>query len=325
MKVGILGGGGCFALNFARHLSNIGVDHFGIGRSRKKEPAFWCVTHNYNYHQAHLGTQLQATLGILDTERPDVIVNYAAQGEGAASFADNAPDFFQTNCVALSKLVCELRKRSYLRRFVHIGSSEVYGASPRGDLPSIESDPLFPSSPYSASKAAFDWYLETMWRTARFPMNIVRPSNCYVEGQQLYRIIPKTFVTIANGETLDLHGGGKSEKSYLHADDLSAAVALIIDQAPMGEIFNVGPSKPISICNLVKRICDVAGVDFNKHVREAPDRVGQDRKYWLDSSKLRELGWSPRVPLIDGLQRMKGWVDSHPKICAMPSTYRHRP
>ena len=84
MKVGILGGGGCFALNFANYLHAIGVDHFGIGRSKPKPEPFWLVQHHYRYHAIHLVSGLPATLAVLDTERPDVIVQFAAQGEGAA-------------------------------------------------------------------------------------------------------------------------------------------------------------------------------------------------------------------------------------------------
>jgi len=179
---------------------------------------------------------------VLDEEKPEVVVNYAAQGEGAASFGDNAADYFSTNCVGLIRLCVVLSRRPYMERFVQIGSSEVYG-SPKE--PARESGPLFPTSPYSVSKAAFDQYLESMWRTAKFPMNIVRPSNCYTEGQQLYRIIPKTIVTALKKEKLPLHGGGMALKSYMHADDLSDAVLRIIRKAPLGEIYNVGPQQPI--------------------------------------------------------------------------------
>jgi dTDP-glucose 4,6-dehydratase len=146
----------------------------GIGRSGPKPAPFWLTPPKYRYHALHLVTQLEQIMTVLDIERPEVIVNYAAQGEGAASFGDNAPDFFMTNCVALSRLVLELNKRSYLRRFVQIGSSEVYGTNQNG---AKETDPLDETSPYGISKGAFDKYLQVMWRISKFPMNIVRPTN----------------------------------------------------------------------------------------------------------------------------------------------------
>lgn len=321
MKVGILGGGGCFALNFARYLDANGIDHFGIGRSGPKEPAFWLKPGGYRFHALHLVTQLAATMAVLDTERPDVIVQFAAQGEGAASFAGNAPDFFTTNTVALSKLVLELQQRPYLKRFVHIGSSEVYGSP---ETPAKETDPLRPTSPYSISKAAFDQYLESMWRTAKFPMNIVRPSNCYTEGQQLYRVIPKTIICALTGQRLSLHGGGRAQKSYLHATDLSRALLTVIRDAPFGTIYNVGPDEPIDIRHLVKAVGLTCGVRFVDLVEEVEDRVGQDAKYHLDMTAIKALGWHQQIDIGRGLNAMVNWVKSYPELLKMDTTYRHR-
>lgn len=321
MKVGLLGAGGCFALNFAKHLKSAGIEHFGIGRSPVKAPAFWQVHPDFRYQQAHLVSQLPQILRALDIERPDVIVNFAAQGEGAASFADNAPDFFQTNCVALSRLVCELRKRDWLQMFVQIGSSEVYGSV---DHPALESDPCWPGSPYGLSKAAFDQYLMLMWKTWKFPAVVVRPSNCYVEGQQLHRIIPKTLIAAMAGRPLELHGGGKAEKSYLYAGDLSRALMQILKHRPLGEIFNVGPDEPVTIKHVVEACCTVVGADFDKIVKVVPDRTGQDSRYWLDSTKIKNLGWKEGCGLFNGLQLMYLWVKNHPELLTEDSTYRHR-
>lgn len=321
MKVGILGGGGCFALNFARYLDANGIDHFGIGRSGPKAPPFWLKSEAYRFHALHLVTQLPATMAVLDTERPDVVVQFAAQGEGAASFGDNAPDFFTTNTVGLTRLVLELQQRSYLRRFVQIGSSEVYGSP---ETPAKETDPLRPTSPYSISKAAFDQYLDSVWRTSKFPMNIVRPSNCYTEGQQLYRVIPKTIICALKGEKLQLHGGGRAQKSYLHATDLSRALLTVIRDAPFGTTYNVGPDEPISIRDLVARIASACDVPFASLVTDVPDRVGQDAKYHLDMSAIKALGWHQQIDLERGLAAMVRWVKDYPELLKADTTYRHR-
>lgn len=321
MKVAILGGGGCFALNFARLCHERGIDHFGIGRSGPKAAPFWLVEHHYRFQPLHLVDQLAATMAVLDTEKPDVIVNFAAQGEGAASFADNAPDFFMTNAVALVRLVLELQKRSYLRRFVQIGSSEVYGSPER---PAKETDCLRPTSPYSVSKAAFDQYLDSMWRTARFPMNIIRPSNCYTEGQQLYRVIPKTIICALTNQKLQLHGGGKAMKSYLHASDLSRAILLVLETAPFGTTYNVGPDEPVAIREVVARVAAACGLALEQLATDAPDRVGQDAKYHLECSAMKALGWSRTVSLGDGIDGMVRWVKKYPELLTMDTTYRHR-
>lgn len=320
MKIAILGAGGCFALNFARYLHDKGIDSFGIGRSRKENP-FWLAPPSFNYHTLHLVTQLQAIMAVLDTERPDVVVNYAAQGEGAASFGENAPDFFMTNTVALSRLALELEKRPYVRRFVQIGSSEVYGSPV---MPALEADPLRPTSPYSVSKAAFDQYLESMWRNRKFQMNIIRPSNCYTEGQQLYRVIPKTIVSALKGVKLQLHGGGRAQKSYLHATDLSRAVLTVIQEAPLGTIYNVGPDEPISIRELVRHVARALGSSLEDIAVDVPDRVGQDAKYHLCMDAIKAFGWRQEIGLTSGIAGMVAWVKQYPELLCMDTTYRHR-
>lgn len=320
MRIGVLGAGGCFAQDFTRYVHSLGIDTFGIGRSRKDRP-FWLVHNGYRYHVLHLGKDLHKVMTVLDIERPDVIVNYAAQGEGAASFGDNAPDFFRTNCVALLELQRELSKRSYLRRFVHIGSSEVYGSP---DEPATEKTAIKATSPYAWSKVAFDGCLESFWRTEKFPMNIVRPSNCYVEGQQLHRIIPKAILCALKGEKLPLHGGGRAVKSYLHARDLSRAVMRVIADAPFGTTYNVGPDHPIAIREVVALIAGQCGIPFDRLVEDVSERVGQDAKYHLDSSAIKALGWRQEIMLGEGIERMIAWVRAFPELLTLDTRYIHK-
>ena len=320
IRVALLGGGNCYALNLAAYLHSIDIDHFGIGRSARKADAFW-VQHHYHYRQAHLVSQLPAVMAMLDTERPDVIVNFAAQGEGQGSFDDKADLFYQTNTLALVRLVEQLRYRDYLRRFIQIGTSELYGSV---ETPSKESDALRPSSPYAVSKSAFDQHLQIMGMVHKFPFNIVRPSNAYCRGQQLHRIIPKAIITALRGEKLPLHGGGRAEKSYIHADDLSRAIMLIAEKAPAGEIYNCGPAMPTSIASVVAMCADACGVAFDDLVDVVSDRTGQDGRYWLDSSKLHAMGWIPLVALADGIKDMVRWVHGNPEILQMPTTWEVR-
>ena len=320
-KTLVLGAGGGFAQSFIRRCATEGIEVFGIGRSVKETP-FWNVPKDFRYWVLHLVHQLPEVFKIIDVVQPEVIVNFAAQGEGAASFGQNAPDFFQTNTVALSRLVLGIAERqAYVKRFVQIGSSEVYGSVRE---PATEKTPLNPTSPYSISKAAFDQYLDIMWKHTNFPMNIVRPSNCYVEGQQLYRIIPKTIVTALKKEKLPLHGGGMAEKSYLHADDLSDAIIRILSKGKVGETYNVGPDSPIAIRAVVSLICKIMGVPWDELVDEVGDRIGQDSRYHLNCDKVKDLGWTHEIKLWQGLHRMVGWVQTYPELLTMPTTYSHR-
>lgn len=312
MKICILGGGGCFGLHFARHALINGHEVIGMGRSALKSEAFTLGIDRmgYRYFQYSVGPDTEFIMEVLDAEKPELIVNFAAQGEGAASFkpANRWKYFFRTNCESLVDLVAHLSERSWMRRFIQIGTSELYGPC---DSAMSENSPLLPTSPYAVSKGAFDMHLLAINRVLGFPMSIIRPSNCYAPGQQLHRIIPKALLCAITGVKLPLHGGGIAEKSYLHADDLSRAILLVDEKTSIGEIYNVGSDQPVSIKRLVEICADVAGIGFDDLVEMTGERTGQDSRYWLDSSKIKALGWKPEVDLEAGLSDMYRWVCAH--------------
>ena len=321
MKIAILGGGSCFGLNFARLLAAEGIEHFGIGRTLKPAP-FWLAPKNYSFYEMHLVDELPKVMMLLDALKPDVILNIAAQGEGAASFGANAADFYRTNTWGLIRLTGELSLRDYVQRFIQIGTSEIYGSV---EKPSKETDPVYPNSPYAISKWAFDRHLEVMFKIHKFPMNIIRPSNCITEGQQLYRIVPKAAVHAFAKKKLPLHGGGKAQKSYLHATDLSRAILAVLNKGHLGKVYNCGPAGPISIRAVVNHVVEACGVSWEELVEETEDRVGQDGKYWLDSSELaKDTGWTQTVGLPRGIESVVRWVKDWPELLHYPTTYEHR-
>lgn len=311
MKIAVLGAGGVFGQNFADHAQRLGDRVMGIGRSPKK-PKCFSLGVTFSYKPYHLVFELDYILKEIAYFKPDVIVNFAAQGEGAASWGSDNWRFFDTNCTALIKLVnaidCD---------FIQIGSSEVYGSV---DHPVNEQALTNPTSPYSVSKLAFDQYLIAMHQTKGLPMNIIRPSNCYAPGQQLHRIIPKTILYALTNRKLALHGGGKARKSYLHADDLSRAIQTVVSDGRMGEVYNVGPDEPTAIREVVARCLRATGASWDL-VEEAPERMGQDGCYWLDSSKIKALGWQQSIDWDEGLKGMVDWVKSYPELTELSTEY----
>ena len=305
----ILGGGGSFGIHTALYL----LDHaeprkvLGIGRNPlRPEPFSLGIDRRkgFAYHALHITYELDALLELLDRERPQVIVNYAAQGEGAVSWKKSWR-FFETNAMALARLSEELMSRDYLERFIQIGTSELYGAV---DFPAKETTPIQPTSPYAASKAAFDMHLISIHRVLKFPMNIIRPSNAYCPGQLLHRVIPKAVVCGLTGQRLPLHGGGRAEKSYIHARDLARAIHLVAEQAPLGAVYNAGPREPTSIRRVVELTAQALGMPFDDLCEVTADRLGQDSRYWLDSSAIkRDVGWEPTIGWEEGLGEMVTW------------------
>jgi dTDP-glucose 4,6-dehydratase len=305
----LLGGGGVFAVNFAKYLLEHGNPGkvICVGRNPPAAPPFTLEVGDgdsrYRYEQIHIVFEQDRLFELFDAERPAVIVNFAALAY--ATSWDKAHRYYETNVVALAKMCEELMKRDYLERFIQIGTSELYGSV---DRPATEDAPLCPTSPYAVSKMAGDLHLETLWRVRGFPMNIIRPSNAYGPGQLLYRVLPRAVYCGLKGRKLPLEGGGAVRKSYIHAWDLARAIHLIAERAPFGRTYNAGPAEPVPIRHLVELVAEELGVPFDELCAITGGRIGEDSQYWLDSTRIREeLGWEPVIGLREGVRDMIAW------------------
>ncbi|HIA13643.1 MAG TPA: NAD-dependent epimerase/dehydratase family protein [Nitrospirales bacterium] len=305
----ILGGNGVFGVHTAAYLLKNANPRkvICVGRNGEKLPAYTLDVgrgdSRYAYHQIHIVYEQDRLFELFDVEKPEVIINFAALAHGA-SWAKSWR-FYDTNVTALAKIVEGLLSREYLERWIQVGSSELYGAV---DSPATEETALKPSSPYGISKMAGDLHLVSMFDVRKFPMNIIRPSNGYGEGQQLYRVVPAAVVFGLTGQKLPLQGGGTARKSYLHAYDIASAIHLIAEKASLGKIYNVGPPDPISIRDLVAHVADALGMPFDNLCKMTPGRAGEDAQYWLDSSAIKQdLGWKPEISLEKGVKDMVNW------------------
>ncbi len=321
----ILGGNGSFGVHTAFYLLNHAEPKkvICVGRNPEKSEPFTLNLgrgdSRYAYHQIHLVHEQDRLFELFDAEKPEVIISYAAQGEGAVSWKKSWR-FFETNCVALVKMSEDLMKRDYLERFIQIGTSELYGSV---DFAATETTPLQPTSPYAASKAAFDLYLLSVARVLKFRMNIIRPSNAYCPGQLLHRVIPRAVLCGLTGQKLPLQGGGRARKSYIHARDLARAIHLVSEKAPLGTVYNAGPPLPISIRDLVAKTADALNMPFEQLCEITDDRLGQDGQYWLDSSAIkRDVGWEAQISLEEGLKEMVDWGRKYlDQIRHVPTNY----
>lgn len=329
-RIAIIGSNSFSGASFARHCLAQGFEV--LGASRSEEPASCFLPYrwlpavrrkSFRFVRADLNHDLDALMAALDDFQPDYVVNFAAQGMVAQSWQQPA-HWYQTNVVANVLFHDRLRRASWLKKYVHVGTPEVYGST-SGVI--TEDAPFNPSTPYAASRAACDLHLRTFFNQYHFPVTWTRAANVYGPGQQLYRIIPRTILSIKLGQKLQLHGGGHSVRSFIHIDDVAAATLAIARQAPAGECYHLSTPRFISIRDLVEMICRLMEADFHQIAEVTDDRPGKDAAYTLDSRKARQgLGWSDSIALEEGVRATIAWVEAHlEEIRRQPFDYIHKP
>lgn len=312
-KVAVIGSNSFSGADFIDLLLEEGeYEVLGISRSPEKSELFLPYKqHNSNafqFKQLDLNKDSDLTVEALDSFAPDYIVNFAAQSEVAPSW-EYPEHWFETNVVALSKLLKQLRKRNYFKRYVHISSPEVYGAC-SGTV--TETAALNPTTPYAASKAAADLMLFTLVKNFDFPLVMIRSTNVYGPHQQLWKIIPRSVIKIKLGEKIQLHGGGNAVKSYIHIRDISHGELDAMLKGKPGNIYHLSPDDGVSVRSVVQSICDLMGCKLQDAAVDVEERQGQDAAYVIDSTKARtEFGWSPKISIQQGLAQVVQWVERY--------------
>lgn len=297
----------------------------GVSRSPEKHPVFLPYKGRedgrFSFHQLDMVGQQDALIRLLDETRPDCIINFAALNEVAPS-NDHPADYFLTNCVALAGMCDALRRRDYLRQYIHISSPEVYGSCPH---PLLESAGMDPSTPYAASKGGADLLLHSLWKTFNFPVTCVRSTNYYGWGQQLHKLIPRTIIRIKQGSRLQLHGGGKAIKSWIHVRDVARGLLACMRKGQPGCIYHLSDENALEVAEVVRRICVAMGRSFEDCTEVVGERPGQDSRYVLDYNRAREeLGWLPREPFDAGLREVVEWLEGNWEVLKGESReYRH--
>jgi len=305
-----------------------GSNVVGVSRSCEAHPAFLPYRWNYSgigrfqFHQFDLNQHMAALRQLLHEFQPEYVINFAAQGMVAQSW-EHPDHWYQTNVVAMVRLHEALRELEGLKRYVHVSTPEVYGSC-EGLV--TEGQPFNPSTPYAVSQAACDMSLVAYHQAYAFPVVFTRAANVFGLGQQLYRIIPRTILAIRTGGKLPLHGGGYSERSFIHIGDVIRGTLAIAMRGISGRVYHMATDSLISIRQLVQHICDLMEVDFDSVVEETGERLGKDKAYRLDCRRIHsELGWEAECDLEAGLRETINWVDKHlNELKQMPWEYQHK-
>jgi dTDP-glucose 4,6-dehydratase len=323
----ILGSNSFSGANFANYLLEHGHTVLGVSRSSQPHRAFlpyrWAGENaKFRFFELDLNRDLEAIVALVARERPEYIVNFAAQSMVAESW-QNPDHWFMTNVVSTVRLHERLRQFQFMKKYVHVTTPEVYGST---DGFIREDTPFNPSTPYAVSRAAADMSLQTFFAAYGFPVVFTRAANVYGPGQQLYRVIPRTILSIKLGKKLQLHGGGSSERSFIHINDVSDATLQVAQNGKPGETFHISTDRIISIRNLVEMVCGRLGARFEDSVEIVGERLGKDSAYRLDSSKIRrELGWSDKISLEQGIDETVVWIDRFfDELTTQPMHYIHK-
>lgn len=239
---------------------------------------------------------------IFKKEKPGIVVHFAAESHVDRSIQDASP-FIKTN-IQGTQVLLDISREYGVERFVHISTDEIYGDIIKGLFK--EASPLHPNSPYAASKASADLFIKAAARTHVFPAIIVRPSNNYGPWQYPEKLIPVVILKAQEGQKVPVYSRGENVREWLYVSDCVRAVFLVMERGKTGEIYNVGSGQEKKNIETVKRILEVLGKgpDMISFVK---DRPGHDFRYAMDCSKIRALGWRPRVNFDEGLKQTVSW------------------
>ncbi|MGH7263748.1 MAG: dTDP-glucose 4,6-dehydratase [Candidatus Rokuibacteriota bacterium] len=236
----------------------------------------------------------------------DAVVNFAAESHVDRSIHD-AGDFIRTDVLGAWVLL-EAARAAGVRRYVQVSTDEVYGAIPEGAA--READRLRPSNPYSAAKAAGDHMTLAYWTTHRLPVMVTRGSNTFGPNQYPEKVIPLFVTNALDDQPLPLYGDGRQVRDWLYVEDHCTAIDRVLHDGAAGEIYNVGGGHHVENVVLTRRILELLGKP-EALIRSVADRPGHDRRYAVDTARIRALGWRPAHGFDDALAATVTWYRDH--------------
>jgi len=235
-------------------------------------------------------------------EGHDAVVHFAAESHVDRSIV--SPDeFVRTNCDG-TNVVCDIARSCSVERVLHVSTDEVYGSTEEGSF--TESDSLSPRSPYAASKAGSDLIALSYRTTHGLDVVVTRSSNNFGPYQYPEKVIPLFTTNLLEGRKVPLYGDGLNVRDWCHVEDNCAGVDLVLRHGEAGEVYNIGAGNECTNRELVDQILRLLGHD-DSMIEWVPDRLGHDRRYSIETSKVRELGWAPSRDFSGALEATVDW------------------
>ena len=309
MRLLVTGAAGFIGSNFVRYwLERHPGDHvvaYDLLTYAGNRASLADLEHEIVFVEGDIG-DLELAERTLRDEQAEVVVNFAAESHNSLAVI-NPGRFFQTNVVGTATL-CEAAMRAGVQRFHHVSTCEVYGDLPLDtDEVFSEDSPYRPRTPYNASKAGGDHAVRAYHETFGLPITITNCSNNYGPYQFPEKVIPVFTTAAIDDEPINMYASTQNRREWLHVNDHCTGIELALTKGTPGETYNIGSGVEVSIEELADLILELTGKPQSLKTI-VPDRPGHDRRYLLDSSKIRrELGWEPTIGWEDGLRDTVEW------------------
>lgn len=312
MKIIVTGGAGFIGGNFVHYMLKEHPEYQIIcldkltyaGNMETLEPVM--DNPNFTFVKADIADR-DAVYALFEKEKPDVVVNFAAESHVDRSITDPGI-FLQTNIIGTGVLLDACRIYG-IKRYHQVSTDEVYGDLPldRLDLFFTEETPLHTSSPYSASKASADLLVMAYHRTYGLPTTISRCSNNYGPYHFPEKLIPLMIANALNDKPLPVYGKGENVRDWLYVEDHCRAIDMIIHKGRVGEVYNIGGHNERTNLQVVKTVLKELGKSEDL-ITYVTDRPGHDRRYAIDPAKIHaELGWEPLTLFDEGIKKTVKW------------------
>ena len=237
----------------------------------------------------------------------DAIVNFSAETHVDRSILD--PEAFLRTDILGTHVLLEAVRRRKIERFLQVSTDEVYGHVASGA--STESDTIAPRSPYAASKAGGDLQVLAYYTTYGTPVLVTRGSNTYGNHQFPEKLIPLFVTNLIDDKPVPVYGDGLQIRDWLHAEDHARGILCVLERGAIGNAYNIGGGNSRTNMEITKRLLDLCGRSYETHVTYVADRAGHDRRYALDASKTKALGWKPTIDFETGLAETVTWYRAH--------------
>jgi len=309
MKILVTGGAGFIGSNFIRHMfdTHAGIDIVNLDsltyagnlnnlRGLQTDP-------RYLFLKADICDSPRVESALSGT---DAVIHFAAESHVDRSITDPT-GFVRTNVLGTHTLL-ECAKKCGISKFIHISTDEVYGSTMRGSF--SETDPLHPSSPYSASKAGSDLLALSYHTTFDLPVIVTRCTNNFGPYQYPEKLIPLFITNIIEDKKVPVYGSGKNVRDWIHVRDHCRAIDFLLTRGKAGEIYNIGGGNEKTNLEITGQILKKLNKDTSM-IEYVKDRRGHDFRYSLDCSKLRDMGWKPEYSFEKALDETITWYEQN--------------